>query len=220
MIPRGVLESDIFKYKHTLSEDMAYIYFFYKAAFADHIVEWNGYSLNVKRGQLATSYRNLMNELKWSHVHIREFLEKLENHGKITVTKPIGFIVITLHDYIEAKDDKDYSTGSGRVNYPDHFIKFFENYKSRKVSTGEGSKKEAFKEYQKIIKNKEATAEEIFNASEVHLNYCNKIKSNGQKTWTNAANRWLKGASFDEPVVDSDTELDELLSNFQNTVNK
>ena len=71
-------------------------------AMANHksnTVEYNGGTIDIKRGQRLTSIRKLAKSWNWSENRVRRYLSLLERHNMIETNRTKGGTIITIVNY-------------------------------------------------------------------------------------------------------------------------
>lgn len=71
-------------------------------AMANHksnIVEYNGGTIIIKRGQRLTSIRKLAKSWNWSENRVRRYLSLLERHNMVETNRTKGGTIITIVNY-------------------------------------------------------------------------------------------------------------------------
>lgn len=94
----------------------AYIYLLSEAAYADHVINYDGNHITIKRGQVPKSIRVIAHELNWSTGRVQRFLKKLEDAGHIKTSTDTGFTIITFCNYEE--NQRFYKSNDTSINTP------------------------------------------------------------------------------------------------------
>lgn len=95
LIHRTILDDEDF---NSAAEAMAFAYLILKASWADRTVRYKGRSIDLQRGQLAISIRDLAADLEWSKDRCVRWLRRI-NRDKIEYTSATGVNVITIFNY-------------------------------------------------------------------------------------------------------------------------
>lgn len=93
---RAVFSNPIFKNK---GEAMVFIYLVMEAAWAPMTVRYKGRLIDLQRGQLAISVRDLATAMDRSKGWVERFLEALRNRDMIGTVNETGVNVITICNY-------------------------------------------------------------------------------------------------------------------------
>lgn len=82
-----------------LSEREAWIWLIAEASYRDHKVRWRNQMIDIKRGQVPTSYRKMADSWGWSVNRVVNFLKLLKNEKMVDTATDTGFLVITVCNY-------------------------------------------------------------------------------------------------------------------------
>lgn len=85
--------------KRKCSTFEAWFYLVGHASHADTKFQLGSHFVELKRGQLLTSTRNLGAEFKWSRTKVDTFLKRLENEKMLIANKTTHYTVITIVNY-------------------------------------------------------------------------------------------------------------------------
>jgi hypothetical protein len=96
LIYRRVLEDPDFD---NAAEALAFVYLILKASWRDCAVRYKGHRINLKRGQLAISLRDMAANLEWSKSRCDRFISELKKRDKIGTTVGTGVTVISVCNY-------------------------------------------------------------------------------------------------------------------------
>jgi hypothetical protein len=77
----------------------AWLWLFDNAAWKERIDRIGRFTLQLRRGEIACSYRYLARAWNWSHGHVQRWLKLLADRGKITLRSEAGIVVIALNGY-------------------------------------------------------------------------------------------------------------------------
>lgn len=77
----------------------AWHWLFDKAAWKAHTERFGRFTVDLRRGEIACSYRFLARAWNWSHGRVQRWIKTLADRRKITVRTDAGILVIGLHGY-------------------------------------------------------------------------------------------------------------------------
>lgn len=86
------------------SRRSAWVWLIENAAWEDHFQWFNGHRIEIKRGQLATSERELSEAWKWDRQRVRTFLRQLETDEKLTRETARTATKLTICNYTKYQD--------------------------------------------------------------------------------------------------------------------
>lgn len=82
----------------------AWIFLLSQAAFQDHMINYHGRFIEIKRGQYPTTYRNLASRFNWCLSRTQRFINNAKKAGYISTSAGTGFLIITICNYNEIQD--------------------------------------------------------------------------------------------------------------------
>lgn len=95
---RSVMSHHLFA-SGRLSEREAWIWLIAEASYRDHKVRWRNQMIDIKRGQVPTSYRKMADAWGWGVNRVVNFLKLLKNEKMLDTATDTGFVVITICNY-------------------------------------------------------------------------------------------------------------------------
>ena len=93
-LPRSIIDDEYFSQKFTRAQALIDLYFL--AGYKDKVIFIRGNRVAVKRGQIAASVRELSDRWHWSKNTVHQFLEWLEEEGKIDINRSHIINIITI----------------------------------------------------------------------------------------------------------------------------
>lgn len=98
-VPR--LEADLLgdEQEITQSHRGAWFWLFDRAAWKDRLDQFGRFTVELRRGEIACSYRYLARAWNWSHGRVQRWLNRLAARGKISIRSEAGVVVIGLTGY-------------------------------------------------------------------------------------------------------------------------
>lgn len=97
-VQHGFLDHPIFK-GEPFTEREAFLWLIDNAAYKNHTKRWRGRTINVMRGQVSESLRNLAEKWKWSVNRVNRYIKVLENERMIATRTDTGFLIVTICNY-------------------------------------------------------------------------------------------------------------------------
>lgn len=95
---RGWQDNPIFK-DERYTEREAWEWLIAEASFEFHKIRYKSRMIEVTRGQVPTSYRNLAAKFRWGNERIRRFISLLKSEEMLTTQTGTGFLIITISNY-------------------------------------------------------------------------------------------------------------------------
>ena len=77
----------------------AWDYILFNAKFSDSKISWRNQTIEIKRGQMITSLRELASEWRWSTGKVTRFLNKLEKENMILKKDTKNGTLLTVVNY-------------------------------------------------------------------------------------------------------------------------
>lgn len=108
LLHRGVFTHPLFK-SEPYTEVQAWLWLISQACYAPHRVRYKSQMIELKRGEVPTSYRKLQEQFKWGASKVASFLKLLKNEQMIGTQTGTGFLIITICNYSEYQDKKEKS---------------------------------------------------------------------------------------------------------------
>lgn len=100
---RGFQDDPLYKKRRRFSQWEAWLHLYIEASGMDRVIEFQRARINVRRGQLVTTFRILAKRWQWSLNSVRNFLGKLQRRNTIDLKSLKagcrGHIIITLKNY-------------------------------------------------------------------------------------------------------------------------
>ena len=85
----------------------AWLWLFDKAAWKEQRARFGRFSVHLKRGEIACSYRFLARAWNWSHGRVQRWLKLLADRGKIMLRVENGIVVISLAGYFRGESNPE-----------------------------------------------------------------------------------------------------------------
>ncbi len=95
---RGWMDNPVFK-REAFTDAQAWIWLIEQASYQPHKIRYGNKIIEVGRGQVPTSYRNLKETFRWGSQRIAAYLAILEQDGMLERKTGTGFLVITICNY-------------------------------------------------------------------------------------------------------------------------
>lgn len=108
LLHRSVFTHPIFK-EEPYTEVQAWLWLISQACYAQHRVRYKSKMIELKRGEVPTSYRKLQEQFKWGAGKVASFLKLLKNEQMIGTQTGTGFLIITICNYSEYQDSREKS---------------------------------------------------------------------------------------------------------------
>lgn len=104
-VPR--LEADLLgdERETTQTHRGAWLWLFDKAAWRERVDRFGRFTIRLRRGEIAVSYRFLARAWNWSHGRVQRWLKLLADRGKVTLRTDCGVVVIALGGYRESNPE-------------------------------------------------------------------------------------------------------------------
>ncbi len=110
LMHRGWRDNPVFK-RERMTEREAWVWMIERANFKEGVFYHNQRKYAIKRGQIATSIRDLIRTTGWGQQRVSGFLRKLKNEGMITTVPDTPFTLIQIENYDRYQGPTD--TGMG-----------------------------------------------------------------------------------------------------------
>jgi hypothetical protein len=101
---RRMLENPVFR---SDAEAMAFGWMVLKAAWKPVTLRYKGHVVELKRGQLAVSVRDMGDRLEWSKDRVYRFLNTLANRDMIATATATGVNIITICNYNDYQPSRE-----------------------------------------------------------------------------------------------------------------
>jgi hypothetical protein len=106
-VPR--LEADLFgdEQETIQTHRGAWLWLFDKAAWGDRVERFGRFTVRLRRGEIAASYRFLARAWNWSHGRVQRWLQLLADRGKLQLRVEAGVVVIALDGYARRESNPE-----------------------------------------------------------------------------------------------------------------
>jgi hypothetical protein len=98
LMHRGWMDNPVFK-REAFTDREAWLWMIEQSSFEPHKIRYHSKMIEVGRGQIPTSYRNLKDKFGWGNERVKRFLSLLESEQMVTLQTGTGFLIITICNY-------------------------------------------------------------------------------------------------------------------------